>query len=228
MLRARLLRAVMHWAVWELFDAPTFGTYLTAAAALVAAPGPGQALVMARTLQSDLRAGLLTSLGLNLGTVVHTVAAAFGLSALLLASATAFTVVKLVGSVYLLFLGARMLARTFRAGRVTPTDGPGPDTPRIESSRLLAHGMITGVLNPKVALFFLAFLPQFVRPERGGVFAQFAVLGLVLATLGVMGDSIVAVIASRTGRRMAAGVWRERVTGGVLVALGVRLALVRR
>ena len=83
------------------------------------------------------------------------------------------------------------------------------------------------MLNPKVALFFLAFLPQFVRPERGAVFVQFAVLGLVLATLGVMGDSIVALIAARTGRRMAAG-WRERLTGGVLIALGVRLALVRR
>ena len=86
-------------APWELFDAATFGAYLAAAAALVAAPGPGQALVMARTLQGDLRAGLLTSVGLNLGTVVHTVAAALGLSALLLASATAFTLVKLVGAV---------------------------------------------------------------------------------------------------------------------------------
>jgi threonine/homoserine/homoserine lactone efflux protein len=226
--RRWLQRAAMIPAPWELFDAATFGTYLAAAAALVAAPGPGQALVMARTLQSDLRAGLLTSVGLNLGTLVHTVAAALGLSALLLASATAFTVVKLVGSLYLVFLGTRMIARTLRARQVGLPDRPAPETPRIESSRLLVHGVLTGILNPKVAVFFLAFLPQFVRPERGGVFAQFAVLGLVLATMGVMGDCIVAVIASRTGRRMAAGLWRERVTGGVLVALGLRLALVRR
>jgi threonine/homoserine/homoserine lactone efflux protein len=215
-------------APWELFDAATFGAYLAAAAALVAAPGPGQALVMARTLQGDLRAGLLTSVGLNLGTVVHTVAAALGLSALLLASAMAFTLVKLVGAVYLVFLGARVLVRSLRARRVAEARHPEPAAPRVQSSRLLLHGAFTGVLNPKVALFFLAFLPQFVRPERGAVFAQFAVLGLVLATLGVMGDSIVAVIASRTGRRMSAGVWRERLTGGVLIALGVRLALVRR
>jgi len=215
-------------ALWELFDATTFGTYLAAAAALVAAPGPGQALVMARTLQGDLRAGLLTSIGLNLGTVVHTVAAALGLSALLLASATAFTVVKLVGSVYLLVLGARMIARTLGARRESAPEASEPMPPRIQSSRLLLHGVVTGVLNPKVALFFLAFLPQFVRPERGGVFAQFMVLGLALATMGVMGDSIVALIASRTRRRMAAGVWRERLTGSVLVALGVRLAFVRR
>ncbi|HZW88273.1 MAG TPA: LysE family translocator, partial [Myxococcaceae bacterium] len=188
----------------------------------------GQALVMARTLQGDLRAGLLTSIGLNVGTVVHTVAAALGLSALLLASATAFTVVKLVGSVYLLVLGVRMIARTLGDRRESAPVASERAAPRIQSSRLLLHGVVTGVLNPKVALFFLAFLPQFVRPERGGVFAQFMVLGLALATMGVMGDSIVALIASRTRRRMAAGVWRERLTGSVLVALGVRLAFVRR
>ena len=218
----------MPWAPWELFDAATFGTYLGTAAALVAAPGPGQALVMARTLQGGLRAGLLTSVGLNLGTLAHTVAAALGLSALLLASATAFTVVKLVGAVYLVVLGTRMIAGTLGARPVAAPDRAEAGAPRVQSSRLLAHGALTGLLNPKVAVFFLAFLPQFVRPERGRVFLQFAVLGLVLATLGVLGDSLVAVLAARTGRKVAAGAWRERITGGVLVALGIRLALVRR
>jgi threonine/homoserine/homoserine lactone efflux protein len=218
----------MHWAPWELFDAATFGTYLAAAAALVATPGPGQALVMARTLQGGVRAGLLTSVGLNVGTVVHTVAAALGLSALLLASATAFTMVKLVGAIYLMVLGAQMIARTFGRRPKTAAEQPSPGSSPLPGSRLLAHGMVTGVLNPKVAVFFLAFLPQFVRPERGGVFIQFAVLGLVLATLGVIGDSIVALIAGRTGRKMSAGAWRERLTGSVLVALGVRLAFIRR
>jgi threonine/homoserine/homoserine lactone efflux protein len=218
----------MHWAPWELFDAATFGTYLATAAALVAAPGPGQALVMARTLQGGVRAGLLTSVGLNLGTVGHTVAAALGLSALLFASATAFTVVKMVGAVYLVVLGTRMIAGTLRARPVAASDRTPEPTPPVASSRLLAHGVITGLLNPKVALFFLAFLPQFVQPERGGVFLQFAVLGVALATLGVIGDSLVAVVAARTGRRMAAGAWRERLTGGVLIALGVRLAFVQR
>jgi threonine/homoserine/homoserine lactone efflux protein len=84
------------------------------------------------------------------------------------------------------------------------------------------------VLNPKVAIFFLAFLPQFVRPERGAVLLQFLILGLILATLGVMGDSLVAVLAARAGSAGLAGRWRERVTGGVLVALGVRLAFLSR
>jgi threonine/homoserine/homoserine lactone efflux protein len=171
---------------------------------------------------------MLTSVGLNLGTVVHTVAAALGLSALLLASATAFTVVKLVGAVYLVILGARMIASTLGGRRPVAAPDRTAEEPRLPSSRLLAHGALTGVLNPKVAVFFLAFLPQFVRQERGGLFVQFAVLGLVLATLGVIGDCVVALIAGRTGRRMAGGAWRERLTGGVLVALGIRLALLRR
>src|SRR5262249_13769711 len=108
----------MYPAPWELFDAATFGAYLATAPAPGAGPGPGQALVMARSHQSDLRAGLLTSVGLNLGTLVHTVAAALGLSALLVASATAFTAVKLVGAVYLVVLGARMLTRSLGARRV--------------------------------------------------------------------------------------------------------------
>jgi len=194
----------------------------------VAAPGPGQALVMARTLQGGARAGVLTAVGLNVGTVGHTVAAALGLSALLLASANAFTVVKLAGAVYLLLLGTRMIAGTLRARAANGPDRSPGESPPAPSSRLLAHGVVTGLLNPKVAIFFLAFLPQFVHPERGAVFLQFAVLGLVLATLGVLGDSTVALLAARTGRRVAAGRWRERITGGVLVALGIRLAFVRR
>ena len=213
---------------WQLFDAATFGTYLAAAAALVAAPGPGQALVMARSLQGGARAGVLTAVGLNVGTVGHTVAAALGLSALLVASATAFTVVKLAGAVYLLVLGTRMIAGTFRPRTAIVQERSAAESPPAPSSRLLVHGVITGLLNPKVALFFLAFLPQFVHPERGAVFLQFAVLGLALATLGVVGDSTVALVAARTGRRVATSRWRERITGGVLVALGVRLALVRR
>ena len=120
----------MHWAPWVLFDAATFGTYLAAAAALVAAPGPGQALVMARTLQGGLRAGLLTSVGLNLGTLVHTVAAALGLSALLLASATAFIAVKLVGALYLVVLGVRMIASTLRARPEAAPERPAAAAPR--------------------------------------------------------------------------------------------------
>jgi threonine/homoserine/homoserine lactone efflux protein len=210
---------------WNLFDRTTLATYCAAAIALVAAPGPGQALVIARTVQRGLRAGLLTSLGLNTGTLLHTLAAALGLSALLLTSATAFTIVKVAGAVYLVVLGLRTLLASRTSGREAPTSRP---TPERSSSRLLLHGAITGVLNPKVALFFLAFLPQFVRPERGAVLLQFLVLGLILAILGVMGDSLVALLAARAGAAGLGGRWRERLTGGVLVALGLRLAFLTR
>jgi threonine/homoserine/homoserine lactone efflux protein len=213
---------------WDLFDRPTLATYCAAALALVAAPGPGQALVLARTLQRGLRAGLLTSLGLNTGTLLHTLAAALGLSALLLTSATAFTIVKIAGAAYLVFLGIRTLLASRRSDTAERTSVAAAEPSAVPSSRLLLHGAVTGVLNPKVAIFFLAFLPQFVRPERGAVLLQFLILGLILATLGVMGDSLVAVLAARAGSAGLAGRWRERVTGGVLVALGLRLAFLTR
>jgi threonine/homoserine/homoserine lactone efflux protein len=223
----------MPWLPWHLFDASTLGAYLAVAVALVAAPGPGQALVMARTLQAGARAGLLTSLGLNVGTLTHTVAAALGLSAVLMASATAFTAVKMVGAVYLLFLGGSMLWKSIRAPSpetAAPRLGPNGNGP--PPTHLFLHAVVTGILNPKVALFFFAFLPQFVRPERGYPFLQFAVLGCILAGLGVVGDSLVALLTARAHARVLAGsrgsLWRERIVGTILVALGLRLAFVSR
>ena len=222
----------MPWLPWHLFDASTIGAYLAVAVALIAAPGPGQALVMARTLQGGARAGLLTSLGLNLGTLTHTVAAALGLSAVLMASATAFTVVKLLGAVYLLFLGGSMLWKSFRDRSAPAGAEPRPNANGRPPVHLFLHAVVTGILNPKVALFFFAFLPQFVRPERGYPFVQFAVLGCILAGFGVVGDSLVAVLTARAHSRVLAGsrgsVWRERIVGTVLVALGLRLAFVSR
>ena len=222
----------MPWLPWHLFDASTLGAYLAVAVALIAAPGPGQALVMARTLQGGARAGLLTSLGLNLGTLTHTVAAALGLSAVLMASATAFTVVKLLGAVYLLFLGGSMLWKSFRDRSAPAGAEPRPNANGRPPVHLFLHAVVTGILNPKVALFFFAFHPQFVRPERGYPFVQFAVLGCILAGFGVVGDSLVAVLTARAHSRVLAGsrgsVWRERIVGTVLVALGLRLAFVSR
>ena len=222
----------MPWLPWHLFDASTIGAYLAVAVALIAAPGPGHVLVMARTLQGGARAGLLTSLGLNLGTLTHTVAAALGLSAVLMASATAFTVVKLLGAVYLLFLGGSMLWKSFRDRSAPAGAEPRPNANGRPPVHLFLHAVVTGILNPKVALFFFAFLPQFVRPERGYPFVQFAVLGCILAGFGVVGDSLVAVLTARAHSRVLAGsrgsVWRERIVGTVLVALGLRLAFVSR
>lgn len=208
-----------------LFEPATLGTYLLAAVALVVAPGPGQALVLARTLQGGTRHGVLTALGLELGTLVHTLAAALGLSAILATSAAAFAVVKWLGAGYLVWLGIGALRAAGR-GPVAEVAAPAP------THHVLLRAAVTGLLNPKVALFFLAFLPQFVTPARGHVFLQFVVLGLLFAILGLAGDGLLAMAAGRARTRLvrstAGSRWRERVTGTVLIGLGLRLALVQR
>ncbi|MBK8006400.1 MAG: LysE family translocator [Gemmatimonadetes bacterium] len=208
-----------------LFEPATLGTYLLAAVALMVAPGPGQALVLARTLQGGTRHGVLTALGLELGTLVHTLAAALGLSAILATSAAAFAVVKWLGAGYLVWLGISALRAAGR-DRAAEVAAPAP------THHVLLRAAVTGLLNPKVALFFLAFLPQFVTPARGHVFLQFVVLGLLFALLGLAGDSLLAMAAGRARTRLvrstAGSRWRERVTGTVLIGLGLRLALVQR
>jgi threonine/homoserine/homoserine lactone efflux protein len=160
------------------------------------------------------------------GSLVHTLAAAFGLSQLLVRSAGLYAVVQYLGAAYLVFLGVRALRAKGEASTSTP-DGGGPGF-----VGAVARGAITGILNPKVALFFLAFLPQFVRPERGQVMLQFALLGLLFSVLNVLGDTTVALAAGRVSRTLqrhpAWTAWRERAVGAVLVALGLRLALGRR
>jgi threonine/homoserine/homoserine lactone efflux protein len=214
--------------MWQVFDLPTLITYTLAGAALVVAPGPGQALVVARTLQAGTRAGVLTAAGLEIGTMGHVVAAALGLSAILAHSATAFTVVKFIGAAYLLWLGITALRKAGKEAQAEP--GQAGAVP--SGSRLLMQAALTGVFNPKVALFFLAFLPQFVHPERGHVLLQFVVLGSWLALMGLMGDSTVAWLVGRARRRIAGSrrfaLWRDRVTGSVLIGLGLKLALAER
>lgn len=220
----------------QLFDSATLLTYCLAAAALVASPGPGQALVIARTIQGGMQTGMVTSLGLATGTLVHTLAAALGLSAVLATSATAFTVIKYAGAVYLIALGLMMLRQSTRdaasestRSEITPVTA---DVSSVERGRILLHGALTGVLNPKVAVFFLAFLPQFVHPERGGLLIQFMVLGFILAVFGVLGDSVLAFAVCRARRRLSTNprflAWRERITGSILILLGLRLAFVER
>jgi threonine/homoserine/homoserine lactone efflux protein len=220
------LHSIGELGMTPLFESSTLVTFVLASAALVAAPGPGQALVLTRTLQSGTRAGVLTAIGLQLGTLAHTIAAALGLSAILATSATAFGVVKYLGAAYLVFLGVQAL----RAGRGTgPAIAPTPPT---LARRLLLRAAVTGLLNPKVALFFLAFLPQFVDQRRGHVLAQFVVLGLAFATLGLLGDSGLALVAGRARRRLtrspAWAQWRERATGIILIGLGLQLARASR
>ncbi|MCF7222421.1 LysE family translocator [Marilutibacter chinensis] len=208
-----------------LFDTPTLLAYLSAAVVLVAIPGPGAAWIVAQSAAGGLRRGLVAGLGLETATLIHAVAAGLGLSAVLATSALAFEVVKYAGAAYLVWLGIR----AWRSGR--PPESPlHPDAPAGSGRRVYASSIVTGLLNPKVALFFLAFLPQFVHPERGLVWLQFLVLGVLLSIIGFAAALLISLAVGRFGMRLrrGGGVWSQRVIGSLFVALGIRLALQQR
>jgi threonine/homoserine/homoserine lactone efflux protein len=206
-------------------DLANYLLFLAASTALILVPGPAQALVLARTLAAGPRAGALTAVGLNVGTLCHSLAAALGLSAVLATSALAFAVVKYAGAAYLLWLGIRALGTRERPAGGAP---PAPASARATFGQAVA----TGILNPKIALFFLAFLPQFVDPARGSSLAQFLLLGGSMALLDTLYElALVRAIHGMRERylrseRMRA--WQSRVSGAVLLGLGLRLAVQER
>jgi threonine/homoserine/homoserine lactone efflux protein len=205
-------------------DATTFALFALACLAFLAIPGPSVFYIVTRSLVQGRRAGMASMFGVETGGLVHVVAAAFGLSALIASSAAAFTVVKYAGAAYLIFLGIRkLLARG--NGEALELEPGGPRSSRY----LFVHGVIVNVLNPKTALFFLAFLPQFVDPAAGPVAPQMLVLGTMLVVLGALSDGAYALLAAGAGRKIrsafAARRRLERVSGGVFVGLGVVAAL---
>jgi threonine/homoserine/homoserine lactone efflux protein len=196
--------------------------FAAASIALLLVPGPAVLYVVAQSAEHGRSAGLASVAGIHVGTIVHIVAATVGLSALIVASATAFTAVKLAGACYLIYVGVRKLLEREVPLRVRE------GTQR----RLFAQGVVVNVLNPKTALFFLAFLPQFVDADRGSVALQAATLGTVFVVLAVVSDSIYAVAAAALAHRIR-GSERARqvkrfVSGGIFVALGVTAATARR
>jgi threonine/homoserine/homoserine lactone efflux protein len=204
-------------------DATTFLLFAAASLAFLAIPGPSVFYIVTRSLVQGRRAGVTSMLGVQAGGLIHVVAAAFGVSALIASSATAFTIVKYAGAAYLVLLGLHKLL-------VRADDEPDPQ-PRSAPplSRLFWHGVVVNVLNPKTALFFLAFLPQFVDPSAGPVAPQMLVLGLLLVGLGVLSDGTYALLAAGAGRRLREAAARrrvlERLSGGVFVGLGLVAAL---
>jgi len=202
-------------------DVETFLLFAAAAVAFLAIPGPSVFYVVARSLSQGRRAGIVSVLGVQTGGLVHVVAAAFGVSALIASSATAFTTVKYAGAAYLVYLGVGKLLSKGEPPRAEP-ERP---TPR---AQLFWDGVVVNVLNPKTALFFLAFVPQFVDPNEA-VVPQMLVLGTLLVGLGVLSDGTYALVAAHAGNRIrgsaAARRTLDRVSGGVFVALGLVAAL---
>lgn len=194
--------------------------FLVAGLALNITPGPDMLYVAARGASEGRPAGIVSALGIGAGTLVHIALVAAGLAAVLTAVPVAYLAIRLGGAAYLIYLGIRALL----AKQVASAGSPGPAS----LSAIFRQGMVTNVLNPKVALFFLAFLPQFVDPSRGNAALQVVALGLLFNTTGTLVNLAVAVASSRAADRLRTprrgSVVLQRVTGGVFVALGLRLA----
>jgi threonine/homoserine/homoserine lactone efflux protein len=204
-------------------DATTLGLFAVAAVILLVTPGPAVLYIVARSVEQGRRAGIVSALGIQAGTLVHVAAAAFGVSALLVSSALAFSVLKYAGACYLVYLGVRTLVGKDAEAR--------PSAPPRERSllRLFLQGVVVNVLNPKTALFFLAFLPQFVNPAHGAVVSQVLVLGAVFVFLGACSDGTWALLAGSASAflRDHAGFRRGQryVAGTVYLGLGVATAV---
>ncbi|HEY9455881.1 MAG TPA: LysE family translocator [Bradyrhizobium sp.] len=186
-------------------------------------PGPDTAYIIGRSVQMGWRGGAAAAIGICCGCLVHVFAAAVGLSALLMASSAAFTVLKWVGAAYLLFTGLQMLLS--RPSPVAETAAPAESS----LSRVFWQGALTNVLNPKVALFFLAFLPQFVAADSAHKTLAFLLLGLIFISTGTLWCLGIAAFAARAASRIrqsaGAMAWVNRLLGGLFVYLGIRVAM---
>ena len=198
-------------------SAAALGIFALAALTLIVVPGPDVLFVVSQAVERGRRAGLVSALGTATGTCVHVVAAAVGLSALLASSAAAFETVKLVGAAYLIFLGVQRLLKR-------EPERP----PRTASRAVYRRAVLVAASNPKTALFFLAFLPQFVHVGHGPAALQIVVLGLLFVLIGLASDAAYALVAGTAGARLrragAAAAVRRYLTGSMLVSLGVAAA----
>jgi threonine/homoserine/homoserine lactone efflux protein len=202
-------------------DLASLGLFVAAALALLLVPGPAVLYIVAKSVDQGRSAGLVSVLGVHVGSLVHVSAAAVGLTSLLVSSATAFSVVKYAGAAYLIYLGVRAL--------LSREPGKDVEVRRAPLRTLLRQGAVVNILNPKTALFFLAFLPQFVDPDAGYVALQLAFFGLVFVALGLVTDSLYALAAGTAGGWLRTSRYfvgaRRWVSGTVFIGLGLATAL---
>jgi len=195
--------------------------FISAALVLLVIPGPAVFYILGHSIGRGRKAGIVSALGIGVGSIFHTAAAAVGLSALLLSSAVALGTVKYLGAAYLIYLGIQKLRRD------ESTD-LSAGAPQVKLSRVFAQGIVVNILNPKAALFFFAFLPPFVAPSRGHVAAQVLFLGALFAALGVASDTVWALSAGTVAQWFRRNVRARRsqryVSGGMLISLGVATA----
>lgn len=216
-----------------MFGIVHFPLFVAAVFLLNVTPGPDTAYIVGRSVAQGRGAGLLSALGISAGCCVHTLACAFGLTALIAASSAAFTVIKFVGAIYLIYLGIRLVvasrAKTTGADSARQARAPAAPKPLMQ---LFVQGFWTNVLNPKVILFFVSFFPQFVAGESDYKTLAFLSLGGVFIAMSTVWNSFVAWIAGsvteRIGGKPAVRKWLDRVVGSAFVGLGLKLATAQR
>lgn len=192
------------------------------------APGPDSLLIMTRSATQGWRAGSAAALGIGSGTLVHTCAAALGLSALLATSATAFTAVKWVGAIYLLYVGVGLL----RSQKKNPERTGPQQAQSLPYQKIFLQGFLTNILNPKVAVFFLAFVPQFIAPDAPNKALAFVLLGGIFVCSGLLWCNFLAVSTALASHRIkineTVSRWLNRLIGGLFISFGIRLALAKQ
>ena len=208
-----------------MIDQTTLITYLAVLMGFVFIPGPAVVLTLARASTCGTRVGIATGLGIAVGDLIHTAMAIFGISAIILASAFLFSLIKYLGAAYLVYLGIRAILEK-------APDPSGDVAGRLTASQAFRQATLAEVLNPKSALFFLAFLPQFVQPENGQVALQLAILGVLFVLMGLFSTLVFAIGAGGIGaflrRHPAVLRWQGKIVGGIYCTLGLRLALQER
>ena len=208
-----------------MFDTAKFTLFITVSWALIIAPGPDMLYVITRGMTHGRQAGILSAIGVICGILVHTTAAAFGLTLIFQKSVFAFLIVKYIGAVYLVYLGIKTWREKSAFSLQTSST-------TASSGQLFWQGVLSNVLNPKIAIFFLAFLPQFIENGSGQVAMQLIVLGLTFAFFGLCFLLVVGYSSGTIGtyltRRPQYAQFTQRLAGGILIGLGVRLAFTER
>ncbi|MGH1486010.1 MAG: LysE family translocator [Cellvibrionaceae bacterium] len=210
-----------------MLNTETWIIFLTASMALAFAPGPGMLYVLSRTISGGKPVGIASTLGAAGGGLIHVFGAAIGVSAILATSALAFTIVKYLGAIFLIYLGIKMIIAACSNNDLKPILKNSNKKGEIKSA--FYQGVISELLNPKTAIFFLAFIPQFIRPEDGYIFAQFFLLGIIVVVLNIIPDFLIAFFSKPIEKLWNSSnkfrIGQQATSGVCLIGLGIYLAL---
>lgn len=210
-----------------MFGITNFETFLIAGILLNLTPGADTMFILGRSISQGKKAGILSALGISAGSIVHCSIAVIGLSIIIAKSAIAFNTIKFLGAIYLIYLGGKvLLTKSENSFSIEYLDK------KLNPWEIFASGMLTNILNPKVALFFLAFLPQFIDPNYSNNSIPFLILGLTFTATGTIWCLTLALVSGKISYRIRRShkfkIWLDRIMGGIFIALGIKLALANK